>query len=125
MRNTFIGHIANWQPPPQKYKNRDSETKAHEVLVDWIKENENLKKELAEVRVEKNTIQDKLAAEERELAWHTRHKDAQNELVSVKKDTERYGFVCFSNLSESIFCLFPWDPMPVSMDPMETGKNIH
>ena len=85
----------------------------------------NLKNELAEVRVEKNTIQDKLAAEERELAWHTRHKDAQNELVSVKKDTERYGFVCFSNLSESIFCLFPWDPMPVSMDPMETGKNIH
>ena len=80
------------------------------MLVDWIKENENLKKELAEVRVEKNTIQDKLAAEERELAWHTRHKDAQNELVSVKKDIERYGFVCFSNLSESIFCPFPWIP---------------
>jgi len=80
--------------------------------VDWIKENEKLKQELTTVREEKNSIQDQLALKKRELAWHTRGKDAQNELLLVDKDVEWYNFVCFS-ISSVLFCLFSWDSMPV------------
>ena len=73
--------------------------------MDWIKENEKLKQELTTVREEKNSIQ-------RELAWHTKRKDAQNELLLVDKDVEWYNFVCFS-ISSVLFCLFSWDSMPV------------